>query len=245
MNLLRHVGKCILVSSLREMKEILLRGLAAIVVKRRFPATPRHYILITRDTGRSWRALVFPCIMALQKLANHLTILIPQDEVKADRAKWNHALDLFKQAVPQQWDFLYRNRKQVEILANPDFCGKWKILKELLSLWYNNKDKVLVFSHSVRLLHILESLFKKTSYNVSFLSGGQKVTDRQKEVDDFNSDPEKFVFLISTKAGGVGLNITSANKVVIFDPHWNPAYVRLPLIFLIPLGISRILHCSP
>jgi hypothetical protein len=48
--------------------------------------------------------------------------------------------------------------------------------------------------------------------------------DRQKTVDDFNSDPSQFVFLISTKAGGVGLNITSANKVVIIDPHWNPSY---------------------
>lgn len=48
--------------------------------------------------------------------------------------------------------------------------------------------------------------------------------DRQTTVDNFNSDPAQFVFLISTKAGGVGLNITSANKVVIFDPNWNPSY---------------------
>jgi hypothetical protein len=48
--------------------------------------------------------------------------------------------------------------------------------------------------------------------------------DRQTTVDAFNSDPNQFVFLISTKAGGVGLNITSANKVVIFDPNWNPSY---------------------
>lgn len=43
-------------------------------------------------------------------------------------------------------------------------------------------------------------------------------------MDDFNSNPSAFVFLISTKAGGLGLNITSANKVVIVDPNWNPAY---------------------
>ena len=48
--------------------------------------------------------------------------------------------------------------------------------------------------------------------------------DRAKAVDDFNSDPSQFVFLISTKAGGVGLNITSANKVVVVDPNWNPSY---------------------
>lgn len=47
---------------------------------------------------------------------------------------------------------------------------------------------------------------------------------KQELVDDFNSNPSAFVFLISTKAGGLGLNITSANKVVIVDPNWNPAY---------------------
>lgn len=81
-----------------------------------------------------------------------------------------------------------------------------------------------MFSHSVRLLRILQHLFHNTSYTVSYLDGSMSYEDRQKAVDDFNTDPGQFVFLISTKAGGVGLNITSANKVVIFDPHWNPSY---------------------
>lgn len=175
-------------------------------------------------------ALVFPCIMALQKLSNHLTLLIPMEEndTKVDKSKRENALALFRQGLPNMYHELYQQRHQIQALAWPESCGKWKILKELLGLWYANQDKVLIFSHSVRLLHILESLFKKTSYHVSFLSGDMKLIDRQKEVDDFNSDPNKFVFLISTKAGGVGLNITSANKVVIFDPHWNPSYVRCP-----------------
>jgi hypothetical protein len=59
------------------------------------------------------------------------------------------------------------------------------------------------------------------------MSPGQtalKLTRLQTIVDEFNSNPSAFVFLISTKAGGLGLNITSANKVVIVDPNWNPAY---------------------
>jgi hypothetical protein len=94
----------------------------------------------------------------------------------------------------------------------------------LLRFWHENGDKVLVFSHSVRLLRILQHLFHNTSYTVSYLDGSLSYEERQKVVDDFNSDPSQFVFLISTKAGGVGLNITSANKVVIFDPHWNPSF---------------------
>jgi superfamily II DNA/RNA helicase len=101
---------------------------------------------------------------------------------------------------------------------------QWKILKKLLKFWHENGDKVLIFSHSVLLLKMLQHLFQKTAYNVSFLSGSMPNEDRQQTVDDFNSDPSQFVFLISTKAGGVGLNITSANRVVVFDPNWNPSY---------------------
>lgn len=93
-----------------------------------------------------------------------------------------------------------------------------------MKYWHENGDKVLIFSHSVKLLELLQYLFNNTSYTVSFLSGKTKNEERQKLVDSFNADPNQFVFLISTKAGGVGLNITSANKVVIFDPNWNPSY---------------------
>jgi DNA excision repair protein ERCC-6-like 2 len=59
---------------------------------------------------------------------------------------------------------------------------------------------------------------------VAYLDGAMKYEDRYRVVTDFNTDPTQFVFLISTKAGGVGLNITSANKVVVVDPNWNPSY---------------------
>ncbi|GAB1315063.1 Switch 2 [Madurella fahalii] len=172
--------------------------------------------------GRSWMSIVFPSIMTLQKLSNHLTLLIPTATDPNDKQK--SELEALQTCVPEDWEELYRNRDSMLNLANPEFCGKWKILKKLLRFWHENGDKVLVFSHSVRLLRILQHLFHNTSYNVSFLDGSLSYEDRQRVVDDFNSDPAQFVFLISTKAGGVGLNITSANKVVIFDPHWNPSY---------------------
>ncbi|KAK4241412.1 P-loop containing nucleoside triphosphate hydrolase protein [Achaetomium macrosporum] len=172
--------------------------------------------------GRPWKSLVFPTIMTLQKISNHLTLLIPSATDPSD--KQSSELNALQTCVPEDWEELYRNRDSMLNLANPEFCGKWKILKKLLRFWHENGDKVLVFSHSVRLLRILQHLFHNTSYNVSFLDGSLSYEDRQKVVDDFNSDPSQFVFLISTKAGGVGLNITSANKVVIFDPHWNPSY---------------------
>ncbi|KAH8199499.1 hypothetical protein TruAng_006312 [Truncatella angustata] len=172
--------------------------------------------------GETWKALVFPCVMSLQKLSSHLTLLIPAHSETID--KHNRDIRYLKAAMPDRWKELYSQRDSLLNLANPDFCGKWGVLKKLLKYWHANGDKVLVFSHSVRLLRILQHLFNNTSFNVSYLDGSLSYEERQNTVDDFNSDPNQFVFLISTKAGGVGLNITSANKVVIMDPHWNPSY---------------------
>ncbi|KAK8020430.1 SNF2 superfamily RAD26-like protein [Apiospora arundinis] len=177
---------------------------------------------MVNDNGDTWKALVFPIVMSLQKLANHLTLLIPQQT--ESNAKQTRDLKYLQAAVPDSWRSLYNNRDSLLSLSDPEFCGKWAVLKKLLRFWYGSGNKVLVFSHSVKLLRILQHLFSTTSYSVSYLDGSLSYEERQQTVDDFNSDPNQFVFLISTKAGGVGLNITSANKVVIMDPHWNPSY---------------------
>ncbi|KFZ02202.1 hypothetical protein V500_00377 [Pseudogymnoascus sp. VKM F-4518 (FW-2643)] len=173
-------------------------------------------------SGIKWQALVFPVIATLQKLSNHLALLIPSSTDPQE--KQTRDLDFLQTMVPDRWEDLYNHRDSIFNLSNPEFCGKWRVLKRLLRFWHGNGDKVLVFSHSVKLLKMLQHLFHNTAYNVSFLDGSLSYEDRQRVVDDFNSDPGQFVFLISTKAGGVGLNITSANKVVIFDPNWNPSY---------------------
>ncbi|KAJ5174707.1 DNA excision repair protein ERCC-6-like 2 [Penicillium canariense] len=173
-------------------------------------------------TDKTWQSYVFPAIAVLQKLSNHLAILIPQGN--DSREKQEKEKEMLQIALPDQWEGLYRSRDSIVNYANPEFCGKWKVLRKLLRWWHANGDKVLVFSHSVRLLKMLQMLFNHTSYNVSYLDGSMKYEDRAKAVDEFNSDPNQFVFLISTKAGGVGLNITSANKVVVVDPNWNPSY---------------------
>ncbi|KAK8114190.1 hypothetical protein PG999_006259 [Apiospora kogelbergensis] len=177
---------------------------------------------MVNDDGDTWKQLVFPIVMSLQKLSNHLTLLIPQHTEAS--AKQTRDLKYLQAAVPDDWRSMYNNRDSLLSLSDPEFCGKWVVLKKLLRFWHGSGNKVLVFSHSVRLLRILQHLFGNTSYSVSYLDGSLSYEERQQTVDDFNSDPNQFVFLISTKAGGVGLNITSANKVVIMDPHWNPAY---------------------
>jgi SNF2 family DNA or RNA helicase len=177
----------------------------------------------TLEDGAKWQTWVFPAITTLQKLSNHLAILIPQGVDPSDKQAKD--LENLHIALPEQWEELYRHRDSILNYANPEFCGKWRILRKLLKFWHDEGgNKVLVFSHSVRLLKMLQMLFTSTSYTVAYLDGAMKYEDRYKVVADFNTDPTQFVFLISTKAGGVGLNITSANKVVVVDPNWNPSY---------------------
>ena len=176
--------------------------------------------------GSKWQAGVFPALTTLQKLSNHLALLIPQS-TDTDDKKTIKPLDLLGMAMPDKYEQLYAERDQIKHMANPAFCGKWRVLKKLMKFWHEERDannKVLVFSHSVRLLKMLQSLFIHTEYNVKYLDGSMSLDERADAVRDFNTDPTQFVFLISTKAGGVGLNITSANKVVVVDPNWNPSY---------------------
>eukprot|EP01130_Rhizamoeba_saxonica_P008025 TRINITY_DN3240_c0_g1_i2.p1 TRINITY_DN3240_c0_g1~~TRINITY_DN3240_c0_g1_i2.p1 ORF type:complete len:1296 (+),score=340.60 TRINITY_DN3240_c0_g1_i2:261-4148(+) len=100
--------------------------------------------------------------------------------------------------------------------------AKFILLDKLLTKLKENGHKVLIFSQMVRLLNVLETFLETKHYDYERLDGGIGRIERQKGIDRFNADPDCFVFLLSTKAGGLGLNLTSADTVVIFDSDWNP-----------------------
>jgi len=73
------------------------------------------------------------------------------------------------------------------------------------------------------MLNILEEYLKLNDYKYEKLDGTVKSKDRQSSIDRFNSlEKNREVFLLSTKAGGIGINLTAANVVIIFDSDWNP-----------------------
>ncbi len=86
-----------------------------------------------------------------------------------------------------------------------------------------NDHKVLLFSQFTTVLKKLASELDKNKVNYSYIDGSTKAKDRLDLVDEFNEEKEKRVFLISLKAGGIGLNLTSADTVIHFDPWWNPS----------------------
>jgi non-specific serine/threonine protein kinase len=80
---------------------------------------------------------------------------------------------------------------------------------------------VLVFSQFVQMLHIIRSWLQISNTPFCYLDGSSK--DRLAQVDRFNESDDIPIFLISLKAGGTGLNLTSADYVIHYDPWWNPA----------------------
>ena len=99
---------------------------------------------------------------------------------------------------------------------------KLYVLVALIDKLRSEGHKTLVFSQSTRMLDIIERvLYKNTLFRID---GSTKEKDRQRLVDDFNRDSSKaLVMLLSTKAAGVGLTLIGADRVVVFDPSWNPA----------------------
>ncbi|MFW5837308.1 MAG: SNF2-related protein [Desulfovibrionaceae bacterium] len=99
--------------------------------------------------------------------------------------------------------------------------GKFDAFKDLVKDIVEGGHKVLVFSQFVQMLHVIRSWLSIKEIPFSYLDGSSK--DRFEQVDRFNEDPDIPVFLISLKAGGTGLNLTSADYVIHYDPWWNPA----------------------
>jgi len=101
-------------------------------------------------------------------------------------------------------------------------CGKMQVLKILLARFYKLNNKVLIFSYSVRMLDILEKFMVRIGRTYLRLDGSTPPSKRLKIVNDYNGSDERFVMLLSTGAGSLGINLTSANVVVIMDPSLDP-----------------------
>lgn len=94
----------------------------------------------------------------------------------------------------------------------------------------NPQYQVLIFSQMVRVLDLLQELLQLSHYSYERLDGTTSASARNAAVDRFKRESlKRFVMLLSTRAGGLGLNLTSADTVIIFDSDWNPQ-VRFPII---------------
>ncbi|CAB4381043.1 uncharacterized protein OCT59_030161 [Rhizophagus irregularis] len=135
-------------------------------------------------------------IMQLRKICNHPFVF---EEVEKDTNLHNDN------------NLLYR------------VSGKFEFLDRVLPKFYQSKHRVLIFFQMTTIMTIMEDYLAWRGYHFLRLDGSTKADDRSAKLKEFN-DPNSphFIFLLSTRAGGLGLNLQTADTVIIFDSDWNP-----------------------
>ena len=129
------------------------------------------------------------------------------------------------------------------LLPGVDVCrsAKFELLQEVLMESLDSGHKVLVFSQFTSMLKIIRSWLDSVNIPCEYLDGSTK--DRMERVDAFNASPDIPVFLLSLKAGGVGLNLTAADTVILYDPWWNPAVEAQAMDRTHRIGQTRNVTC--
>lgn len=170
----------------------------------------------------------FPC---RYKLGDHLALLQankPKDadvEGHSENIDYQKELAFAKVALSVVVDKLpggYTLRDRImddHVLLS----GKLKVLGKLLDRFWAEDARVLVFSYSTLTLDLIRNYLMATGRKCQQMDGRTPTSSRQGLADEFNQDTSYFIFLLSTRAMGVGLNLVGASKVVIFDVEWNPS----------------------
>eukprot|EP00605_Chrysophyceae_sp_TOSAG23-4_P001301 GSChrysophyteH1.ASY1.ANO1.1415.1 assembled CDS len=115
--------------------------------------------------------------------------------------------------------FLFEKDPNLLIYAS----GKLRVLDRMLKKLRKDGHKVLIFSQMTQMLDILEDYLEHRSWAYCRLDGATSIEDRQDNIDAFQAkDSDLFVFLLSTRAGGLGINLTAADTVILLDSDWNP-----------------------
>jgi ATP-dependent DNA helicase len=101
--------------------------------------------------------------------------------------------------------------------------GKVTLLDKLATKLINDGHKILIFSQFTKMLDLLEDwVGQLKGWRYCRIDGSTPQVDRQEAMDAFNSDSRYKVFLLSTRSGGLGINLTAADTVILFDSDWNP-----------------------
>lgn len=156
-------------------------------------------------------AVTLELITILKKVCNSPTLLLKKDEKGEEAIK-----PAILESVPSN---LLKS-------MNPGMSGKVQVLDRLLhQISTTTQEKVVLVSNYTSTLDVLQSLLSSMDYTFLRLDGSTPASKRQDLVDRFNRSPpsNSFVFLLSAKAGGVGLNLIGASRLVLFDLDWNPA----------------------
>jgi chromodomain-helicase-DNA-binding protein 7 len=155
--------------------------------------------------------------MELRKVCNHPCLLEGVEHREQDRQ--------FKEFL-EAGAFEGKTAEEQQRMLNEHLyiqtSGKMVLLDKLLPKLRQEGHKVLIFSQMVRMLDLISEYCDFRDFPHERLDGRVRGTDRQKSIDRFEREKNSFLFLLSTRAGGVGINLTAADTCIIFDSDWNP-----------------------
>ena len=146
--------------------------------------------------------------MQLRKCSNHPWLLKGVEDTAVRAAGLSHARDSDHPAI-------------LELMVNSS--GKFILLRKMLQKLRSEGHRVLVFSQMTRALDLIEDAVRLWQLKYERIDGGVTGNARQAAIDRFCKEgSDRFLFLLSTKAGGLGLNLQVADTIIIFDSDWNP-----------------------
>uniref|UniRef100_A0A6Q2XJ74 Helicase C-terminal domain-containing protein n=1 Tax=Esox lucius TaxID=8010 RepID=A0A6Q2XJ74_ESOLU len=195
--LLRRVKKDVEKSLPAKVEQILRVEMSAIQKQYYKWILTRNYKALSKGTKGSTSGFL-NVMMELKKCCNHCYLIKPPEDTE-----------------------YYNKQEALQHLIRSS--GKLVLLDKLLLRLRERGHRVLIFSQMVRMLDILAEYLKSRQFLFQRLDGSIKGEMRKQALDHFNAEgSEDFCFLLSTRAGGLGINLASADTVVIFDSDWNP-----------------------
>ncbi|CAH2294634.1 chromodomain-helicase-DNA-binding 8 isoform X1 [Pelobates cultripes] len=167
----------------------------------------KNFSFLTKGASQSNTPNLLNTMMELRKCCNHPYLITGAEE---------KILSEFREATPViPYDF--------HLQAMVRSSGKLVLIDKLLPKLRSGGHKVLIFSQMVRCLDILEDYLIQRRYLYERIDGRVRGNMRQAAIDRFSRpDSDRFVFLLCTRAGGLGINLTAADTCIIFDSDWNP-----------------------
>ena len=180
-------------------------------------------------------------IQMLMKLCNHPSLIVEEETTAGKtgnrragvkQVKYSEDGDEEKKTMAGVEDIskflpLQQGGRSMNAPVHPEWSGKMFVLFRLMREMRkpgNGADKIVIVSNYTQTLDLIGRMCRENSWGFCRLDGSISMKKRQKMVDEFNDPTTPLVaFLLSSKAGGCGLNLIGGNRLVLFDPDWNPA----------------------
>ncbi|KAF8554163.1 hypothetical protein OG21DRAFT_1497199 [Imleria badia] len=170
--------------------------------------------------------MLFRKLYTDQILTSVTKLLLKEPDFKKRGAIFQYVKEDMEVMTDAELQYFCQGYKSTRKYVQEETCfldaGKVTVLLRLLEDYFQQKRKILIFSQFTQILDILQAVLKQKNIKYLLLTGSTAVDVRQSLVDEFTEDDSIPVFLLSTKAGGMGINLTAASVVIMFDQDFNP-----------------------